>query len=99
MTNSTTSSSGIGFTSLLQILFIALKLLNITDVATWSWWWVLSPTWISASLVLVIFAIVLIVKLWPRKKPIEPPKTQQFKSSFMERLENAMRESEKARNN
>lgn len=40
---------------LLTLLFIALKL---TGAIGWSWWWVLSPVWITAGLVLVIFVIV-----------------------------------------
>lgn len=36
----TTVSCGIGFTGLLTIVFIVLKLLNIIN---WSWWWVLAP--------------------------------------------------------
>lgn len=47
------SSSGIGFTGLLTIAFIVLKL---TGFITWSWWWVLSPLWITLALVLLIFA-------------------------------------------
>lgn len=50
---SSSSSSGIGFGGLLAILFIALKL---TGVIAWSWWWVLSPIWISVLLVLLIVA-------------------------------------------
>ena len=50
-------SSGIGFTGALTILFIALKLLGKID---WSWWWVLSPLWISTAIVLFILLIVLI---------------------------------------
>jgi len=41
------SSSGLGFSSVLQIIFIVLKLVKVID---WSWWWVLAPTWISASI-------------------------------------------------
>jgi hypothetical protein len=41
------------------ITFIALKL---TGVVTWSWWWVLSPLWISAA-PLVLLAGGLLV-LW-----------------------------------
>jgi len=33
-------NSGIGFTGLLTIVFVTLKLTNYID---WSWWWVLSP--------------------------------------------------------
>ena len=55
---SSSSSSGIGFVGLLTIVFITLRLLGKID---WSWWWVLSPLWISASLAIVVLAIVFIV--------------------------------------
>jgi hypothetical protein len=61
MTTKTSSSSGgLGFTGALTILFIGLKLCNVIQ---WSWWWVLSPIWISLSLVLFILAIVLTVAI------------------------------------
>ena len=46
-----------GFVSLLTILFITLKLLNII---TWSWLWVLSPLWISAILGIIVIIVALI---------------------------------------
>ena len=52
------SSGGIGFAGFLTIVFVVLKLLG---VIAWSWWWVLSPAWISISFVVLIFAIVLAV--------------------------------------
>ena len=55
--NSSSSSSGIGFPGLLTVLFIGLKL---TGNITWPWVWVLSPLWISFVLFLVIAAIVVI---------------------------------------
>ena len=58
--SSSKASGGIGFTGLLQIAFIVLKLCK---VISWSWLWVLSPTWIS--LILVILIIVFIV--WIRQ--------------------------------
>lgn len=51
---STVSSGGIGFSGLLTIAFIVLKL---TGYITWSWWWVLAPSWIP----LAIFAGILLV--------------------------------------
>ena len=48
------SSGGIGFAGLLTIVFIVLKLLGKIE---WSWWWVLSPIWIS---VLIVVATVVI---------------------------------------
>jgi hypothetical protein len=59
-TSSTASSGGIGFSGLLAILFIALKL---TGVISWSWLWVLSPIWIPLALVLVALFIALLIYL------------------------------------
>lgn len=56
MSNSNSSSGGIGFFSLLGIVFIVLKLCKVID---WSWWWVTCPLWAPAAVVLVF----LIVKL------------------------------------
>ena len=55
--SSSSSSGGISFTGALTVLFIGLKL---TNVISWSWWWVLSPIWISA---LFVFAIILIAAI------------------------------------
>ena len=59
--NNSTASTGIGFTGLLTLLFIALKLLNVID---WSWWWVLAPLWGGAVFAIVVlslaFAVVII---------------------------------------
>lgn len=54
---SSNDNGGIGFTGLLTIVFIVLKLTNTID---WSWWWVLSPVWISALFALFIIGIILI---------------------------------------
>ena len=54
MSSESGTDSGIGFTGLLTILFIGLKLGHVID---WSWWWVLSPIWISVGL----FILVLII--------------------------------------
>ena len=56
--NSKQTSHGISFTGLLTIVFIILKLCGII---TWSWWWVLSPLWISAILWVILVIIVLLV--------------------------------------
>ena len=56
--NENIKSSGIGFTGLLTIAFIVLKLCN---VITWSWVWVLAPLWISAGIVVLTLLIILII--------------------------------------
>ena len=59
-TMSSSSSSGISFPGALTVLFVGLKL---TNVITWSWWWVLSPIWISFSLAVVVIAIAVIIAI------------------------------------
>lgn len=54
--NSSTNSGGIGFVGLLTILFIGLKL---TGYIAWSWWWVLSPIWITILIVIAIVAAAI----------------------------------------
>ena len=56
----TVKSGGIGFCGLLTIVFIALKLAGIGAVATWSWWWVLSPIWIPSVFGLIVAILVAI---------------------------------------
>lgn len=55
--STTTQSGGIGFVGLLTIVFITLKLTGYID---WSWWWVLSPIWITVGLVVLFFAAALL---------------------------------------
>ena len=55
MSNQSTSG-GIGITTVLFLVFLILKLTNNID---WSWWWVTSPLWISAILVILIVSIYL----------------------------------------
>ncbi len=46
-----------GIVSFLTILFVVLK---VTDVISWSWWWVFSPIWISAICAVLLFVVVLV---------------------------------------
>ena len=48
-------SGGVGFCSLLAILFIGLKLTNYID---WSWWWVLSPLWLPLAIIIGFMMVV-----------------------------------------
>lgn len=53
-----TVSGGVGVTGLLQVAFIVLKLCGVIK---WSWWWVLTPTWgtIALALLLVLASLIL----------------------------------------
>lgn len=59
--SSSSSSGGVGCTTLFLAVFVVLKLVGVIN---WSWWWVLSPLWIS-----VIVGIVLVLFfVWVSKK-------------------------------
>lgn len=49
------SNGGIGLSGILLVVFIVLKL---TGNIGWSWWWVLSPLWISAAVAVVAIVVV-----------------------------------------
>ncbi len=55
------TSGGFGLGTVLFIVFLVLKLTNTID---WSWWWVTSPLWISAGLVIVVLLIVLLIAMF-----------------------------------
>lgn len=57
MSKSSNNSGGIGFVGLLTILFIGLKL---TGFIAWSWWWVLSPIWISFLIFIAVIAVLFL---------------------------------------
>lgn len=57
MKNKKVRKNGIG---VIGVLTIVLLLLKITNNITWPWIWVLSPIWITAILIIVIFATILI---------------------------------------
>lgn len=66
------NKGGIGFVGGLTLLFIALKLFKVTAVANWSWLWVLSPMWISFSLligIIILWALVMVgLNVWITQK-------------------------------
>jgi len=56
--SSSSARGGIGFTGLLTIAFIVLKLCGVIN---WSWVWVLAPLWISLGIGLIIFFIIIFI--------------------------------------
>lgn len=60
MSESKSSSGGIGFFGLLGIAFIVLKLIGVIH---WSWWWVTAPLWGGFALIAVILAVVGLLAL------------------------------------
>ena len=58
MSKESGKSGSIGFAGMLTILFIGLKLTGHID---WSWWWVVSPIWITVGAVAGIFFIAAVI--------------------------------------
>jgi hypothetical protein len=63
--SSSSSSGGVGFVGLLTIVFITLKPL---DKIEWSWFWVLSPLWISAGIVVMVLMVLGLVAIYMAAK-------------------------------
>jgi hypothetical protein len=55
-----TSSNGIGFGTVLFLVFLVLKLTGNID---WSWWWVTSPLWIPITLGIVVVGIISLIAI------------------------------------
>lgn len=66
MSKKVETSGGIGFFSLLFLVFLVLKLVG---VITWSWWWVTAPLWGPFLVCFTLYLLtVIIVTLVGRKK-------------------------------
>lgn len=51
---------GTSLSSMLLVLFIALKLLKVID---WEWYWILSPIWIPIGLWILIIGLCLLIPI------------------------------------
>lgn len=63
--NSSAASSAIGLPTLLTVAFVVLKLCHVID---WSWWWVLSPTLIELSIVIIVLVVYIWLKVAAERK-------------------------------
>lgn len=61
MGSDSTKRTGIGFLSLLGLLFIGLKLACFID---WAWWVVLAPIWIQPAVFLALIVFIGIVEVF-----------------------------------
>lgn len=55
-----TKNIGLNLGEVILVVFIILKLTKVID---WSWWWVLSPIWISLIVVILILGYIWIERL------------------------------------
>lgn len=63
MSNKTEARVGgeAGFLGLLGVVLVTLKLLGITVVASWSWWWVTAPFWGGSAIALCVLLVIALV--------------------------------------
>ena len=57
--HNSSSSSGVGLSGLLFIVFLVLKL---TDIIDWSWWWITAPLWGWLAMVIAGVSVYFIYK-------------------------------------
>lgn len=43
-------------------LFLIFLVLQLTDLITWSWWWITAPIWGGTAINLMIFGLIVSVK-------------------------------------
>ena len=66
MSDNKSSGTGLGFAGALTIAFVVLKLCGVID---WSWWWIVSPIWISMIIIVaIVFALMFGVYFEEKKK-------------------------------
>lgn len=58
MSENTNATVNISWSMVLFIVFLILKLTHVID---WSWWWVTSPLWIGAGLILIGIPIIIFI--------------------------------------
>ena len=59
------TSNGIGFGTVLFLVFLVLKLTGNID---WSWWWVTSPLWIPLALGVIVLCVIGLIAVMFNKK-------------------------------
>lgn len=60
------SFGGIGFSGMLTIVFITLKLIGVIN---WSWIWVLAPMWIPFIFIAICLVVILVIWLLANSGP------------------------------
>jgi hypothetical protein len=63
MADNNKTTGGMGLGTLLFLIFLVMKLAGIGSVANWSWWWVTSPLWIPAAIVIGLALLVVLIKV------------------------------------
>lgn len=46
---------------MMSVLFIVFLVLKLTNVITWSWWWVTAPLWMPLGLGIIFFLFAMLI--------------------------------------
>ena len=46
---------------MMSVLFIVFLVLKLTNVITWSWWWVTAPLWMPLGLGIIVLLFVALI--------------------------------------
>ena len=60
MSNNSNNNTGMSASTVLTLIFVTLRLCNVID---WSWWWILSPVWITAGIAILVLIVIAIWEL------------------------------------
>ncbi len=53
--------TGLGFGTVLFLIFMTLKLTHYID---WSWWWISAPLWLPAAIIIVLLMTLGLIALF-----------------------------------
>lgn len=83
----------------LILTFLTFLVLKLTHVINWSWWWITVPLWGGLAIALVLLIVYIFLKaafkMGQESRDEEVKRYQpSYKSKFIEKLEQAQKESE-----
>ena len=80
MSNNNSNNNGMSTSTVLTLIFVTLKLCNVID---WSWWWILSPVWITAGIAILALAVIA---LWEMSDAKEKARRKEREEELKELL-------------
>ena len=80
MSNNNSNNNGMSTSTVLTLIFVTLKLCNVID---WSWWWILSPVWITSGIAILALAVIA---LWEMSDAKEKARRKEREEELKELL-------------
>ena len=80
MSNNNSNNNGMSTSTVLTLIFVTLKLCNVID---WSWWWILSPIWITAG---VAILALIVIAVWEMSDAKEKARRKEREEELKELL-------------